>query len=616
MIPSNSSAAAWLASMKPVLLLVMLVGCNVLLSQAQSQTTPKAKATPAANTSPSPAITGTIKGRLVADDGQPLTNANVMVQSLTPTLAAKPSRVDAEGRFVFADLPPGAYLVLATAPGYIDQSMSVGEQTEWPRHLIGSNVTITMIKGGVITGTVTNARGEPMTGVPVRALLSGGSLLSLTSFFLGGGGAETDDRGVYRIYGLLPGQYLVQAGGKGSFGQFMPSGFDSDVPTYYPSTTRDTAVPVSVRGGDETAGIDIKYRGADGHTVSGFVLGDLQTGAVTSAVTIFLTHAGSTAPLSIEIAGPTEPRPAFSFNGLGDGEYNVFASYFASPSENGLVATKSVVVRGGDVTGLELRLVSLGSVTGTVTLDPIKPEDKCDQRNSQLVETVLSAPLDNKKEGAAQSIVSMLGGGVGTLSDKGEFALRNLQAARYRLEVKLPSESWYVRAINLPRAASPSAPRPTQPQTAAAASSSNLKAWPGVLTLKAGEQLSGATVMIGQDAAGLRGRVTMSGETTTIPIGARVHLLPAESEQADNLLRYTETLVASDGTFAFSNLAPGRYFILTRVGPTPEPDTPSQPVARDPAARAKLRSEAESSNAIIELKPCQRVVDYQLKAGG
>jgi hypothetical protein len=554
-------------------------------------------------------VTGSIKGRLVADDGQPLTNATVMVQSLTQTPVPRPARVDSEGRFVLEELAPAAYLVVASAPGYIDQSLSRGTPSEWPRHLIGSNVTITMIKGGVITGTVTNAKGEPLTGVPVRAMPSGAGPASLTSLFGGTGGGETDDRGVYRIYGLLPGQYVVQAGSKGTFGPFMPSGFDIDVPTYYPSATRDTAVPVSVRGGDETTGVDIKYRGGEGHSISGFVLGELKVSAMTGAVTIFLTHAGSSTPLSLEIAAAAEPRRAFSFNGIGDGEYDVFAGYFTGPAENAFVGSKRVVVRGGDTTGVELTLASLGSITGTITLDPIKLEDKCDQRGSQLIETILNVPRDEPKKGTIETIVSMIGGGLGSLNEKGEFAVRNLEAARYRLEVKLPSESWYVRAIDLPGAAAPNA---AQPQATASAKTN---AWPGVVTLKSGQQLSGATIMIGQDAAGLRGKVTTSGEATTIPVGARVHLVPAEREQTDNLLRYSETLVHRDGTFAFTNLAPGRYFVLARVGPATEPDTPSLPLAQNPATRASLRRNAEAANAIVELKPCQRVVDHVVKLG-
>ena len=117
-----------------------------------------------------------------------------------------------------------------------------------------------MIKGGVITGLVTNAKGEPIVGVPVHATLQNAQP-SVVSFLTGGNMSETDDRGIYRIYGLLPGQYTVRAGSTGQFGQFIANGFDIDVPTYYPSSTRDTAIPVSVRSGDETSGIDIKYQG-------------------------------------------------------------------------------------------------------------------------------------------------------------------------------------------------------------------------------------------------------------------------------------------------------------------------------------------------------------------
>jgi hypothetical protein len=587
-----------------VLLLIMLAGCNALVTRAQSET-PRTAATPAASASPSPSITGTIKGRLVADDGQPLTNANVMVQALTAAPAVKPARVDSEGRFTFGDLPPAAYLVTATAPGYIDQSMSLGNPSEWPRHLIGSNVRITMIRGGVITGTITNAKGEPITGVPVQAVMNGGIASPLAALFSGAGGAESDDRGVYRIYGLLPGQYVVQAGGKGGFGMSSATGFDLDVPTYYPSATRDTAVPVSVRGGDETTGIDIKYRGTEGHTISGVVLGNLEAAKMSGAVTVFLSQSGATSAQSLALVPIADARHAFSFNGVADGDYDVFGGYFTGVSENGLAGTKRVTVRGGDITGIELRLTALASIAGTITLDPIKPEDKCDKRGSQLIETILKVPRDTAKKGEGQTMISMIGGSLGSLNNKGEFAMRNLEPARYRLEIKLPSESWYVNAIKLPGAAA----QAESPQPAVA--NPVTVGWPGVVNIKPGEQLSGVSVTVRQDAAGLRGRFDAQG--ATIQEGTRIHLIPVSREQANNVLRYSETFVKSDGSFAFANLAPGRYFILMRVEPPTDPDAMPRPLAWDATTRTKLRLEAEKANTIVELKSCERVVDYMLK---
>lgn len=595
--------------------LVMFATGNVVTTRAQSQTPAAPAATPTTTmgqkpeSTPTP-ITGTIKGRLVAADGQPLMNANIMAQSLTSAPSTKPTSVDSEGRFSFAELPAASYIIYATAPGYIDQATAQGDATEWPRHLIGSNVRITMIRGGVITGVVTNAKGEPVVGVPVHATMVNGTP-SLTNFFTGAGVTETDDRGVYRLYGLLPGQYAVNAGGSGQFGQFTPSGFDNDVPTYYPSATRDTAVPVSVRSGDETSGIDIKYKGAGGHSISGLVLGTVPAGGQAGAITIFMSHAGSAAILSIQIAAITDPRRAFSFNGVADGEYDLFATYMANVVEGALAGTKRVTVRGGEVTGIELSLAPLASVSGTITLDPIKPEDKCDQRGSQVIETIPRLTRDEPKKSGSQMMIAMLSGGLGTLNEKGEFAMRNLEAARYRLAIKLPTEGWYVRAINLPGAA--------QAQQAAAgtakpsAANPNLNFWQGVVAVKSGEKLSGVSVMVGQDAAGLRGRFETEG---AIRENTRVHLVPAERDQTNNVLRYSETIVASDGTFSFSNIAPGRYFILLRVEPPTDADAPARPIAWDPAARTKLRLEAEKAKTIVELKPCERVVDYSLKPGG
>lgn len=133
------------------------------------------------------------------------------------------------------------------------------------------------------------------------------------------------------------------------------------------------------------------------------------------------------------------------------------------------------------------------------------------------------------------------------------------------------------------------------------------------MTIKSGENLGSVSIMVGQDAAGLRGRITP--ERTTIPEGTRVHLVPGERDQANNILRYSETVVKSDGSFILTNLAPGRYFIHSRVEQLTEPDESPRPIAWEVAARAKLRREAEAAATIVELKPCQQVGDYALKVG-
>lgn len=598
---------------------------NVAPAAAQSQpAAPQPSSTPAAtpalvpaekpalNKGTAPPVTGTIKGRVVSDDGRPLTNANVMAAQTTNSGMSKASRVDSEGRFVFDEMPASVYVIIATVPGYIDPSLATGDPSQWPRHLIGAQLKITMLKGGVITGTVTNSKGEAVVGVPVQATLANGPPSTLVNYVSGGGISESDDRGIYRIYGLLPGQYTVSAG-RGQFAQFSSTGFDLDVPTYYPSSNRDTAVPVSVRSGDATTGIDIKYRGSEGRSISGVVLGTIEAGATPAVVPILVAHAETTSVLTMALASGADERRTFSFSGLADGEYDLLASFMPGPNGTAMAGTKRVTVRGGDVTGVELRLAPLSSIAGTIMLDAIKPEDKCDKRRSQLVETIVEAPRDDGKKSGSQAMTGWYTGFGGTVNDKGEFAMRNLEAGRYRLDVKLPTESWYVRAINLTGAPPQPGPQPSPSGSPSGASPSPRNTWQGVLTLKLGERVSGPSIEVGQDAPSLRGRLATSREGTVVPAGLLVHLIPVDREQANNVLRYSETTVNSDSSFKFTNIAPGRYFIISRVEPPVESDAAPRPAAWDPTARARLRREAEAAKTEVELKPCQAMLDYPLK---
>src|SRR5262249_39639259 len=79
-------------------------------------------------------------------------------------------------------------------------------------------------------------------------------------------------------------------------------------------------------------------------------------------------------------------------------------------------------------------------------------------------------------------------------------------------------------------------------------------------------------------------------------------------EMANDALRYGEADSERDGAFALTNLAPGRYWLVTR----PVEDAESRPAALDGQARAGLRAEGEASNTVIELKTCDRISNYTL----
>jgi hypothetical protein len=121
-------------------------------------------------------------------------------------------------------------------------------------------------------------------------------------------------------------------------------------------------------------------------------------------------------------------------------------------------------------------------------------------------------------------------------------------------------------------------------------------------------------VTIAEGATSLRGRVTPEKEGARLPAKLAVHLVPAETASANDVLRYAETVAEREGAFEFRNMAPGKYRLLARAAPDDEPsDRPSAPVAWDANERAKLRKEAEAMTVEVELKPCQRISDQVVK---
>src|SRR6185503_7438366 len=152
---------------------------------------------------------------------------------------AQTAVTDNEGKFEVTGLEPLTYQVIARHSVY---SLLPREEGSPNNYHIGDSVRLVMVKGGIITGTVTTRTGEPVIGVRVRATtVPNGEIVQERS---------TDDRGVYRIYGLPGGKYVVSAGGGGGF--YPEDPYDLDIPTYSPASTRDTAAEITVRLGEET----------------------------------------------------------------------------------------------------------------------------------------------------------------------------------------------------------------------------------------------------------------------------------------------------------------------------------------------------------------------------
>jgi hypothetical protein len=549
---------------------------------------------------------GVITGRVINDAGRPVAGAPILVikAGVKVTSGFQTSTADDEGNFKATGLGPGSYMISTSVPGYVAAQID----SERDYHRPGENVTVNLIKGGVITGRVTDPYGEPMVGVRVQAFKV--RELEVGQKYSGGlmqmNGRLTDDRGVYRLYGLEPGVYVVGVSNDQA-GLYGGAYAGREAMTWHPSSPRATAAEIAVRSGEEVAGADIRHREERGHTISGTVVGETASGSMVDGVTIMLTSGPDRRLVGMTGAYGTKN---FAMFGAPDGEYEIIAFRASSREADFASSTpRRVVVRGADVSGIELKIAPPTSISGRVKIEvggagKSPCEDGAQAKNRAVIEDVLLiAAADDESAPSIQSIAPQFryyGGATGGATDeKGEFTLGGLAAGRFRIKVDLPDEGWYVRAI-------------TQPASGAA--KKPVDASRNGVAVKAGEKLSGVEVVIAEGAASLSGRVVPGKEGAKLPSRLRVHLIPAEVSAADDVLRYAETTVGVDGEFGFKHLAPGKYLLYARQSSEKEANSDrSRPLAWDEIERAKLRREATAAKNEIELKVCERVKDHVLR---
>ena len=575
---------------------VWLMAALSLVARAQQPAT----AVPA----PEPRI-GSITGRVLTDDGQPLVKARVSVYKLG---AKQPEffnlTTDAEGAFAAHSLTPGVYSAAASMPAYVTPD----EQNANAHLRLGAFVTLTLSQGGVITGSVYDESGAAL----VRANVFAYRLRTLTGAALNPAGdnandTTTDDRGVYRFYGLPSGSYRMSA--KSRIGQ-------DQLPTYYPSTSRAAATEITVNAGSETGAIDIRLRKELGLTISGTVTG-AKEGGLMSHTSVTARNLNTKMP-----EGETEATKenTFVLRGLTDGDYELRATTEAfqafGAEKAGLQAASSFVrvsIRGASVSGVTLRMNSVASLKGRLTLEKTdKPTatatgtaigtaaDKCSAVSSLLAEAAITAHSTDSKAASNDQSGNQSGDqsgnqGLAVPNEQGEFTLRPLEAGQYHLRFDLPAPTWYVRTIAglVGPAVGKAAPLPSDQ-----------------FTLKPGQALDNIVATIAGNAARLQGRVSAIKGARL-----RIHLVPADTAQAEDLLRYDETLAASDGTFQFDHIAPGKYWLLAQAVAANEPlETQRRLQVWDNAARKQLRKDAELAAVVFEARPCSVNKDFKLEA--
>jgi protocatechuate 3,4-dioxygenase beta subunit len=443
---------------RPISLLACVLACAAVLG-AQSQPPPAAgsqrpaRDTPAQQQDAPPPPAGRIMGRVVAaDNGRPVKRARIFI-SAAELPEGRGALTDESGVFDLTELPAGRYTLSVSKAGFV--SLSYGQrrplQAGTPLQLADGQqlkgVDFRLPRGSVIAGHVFDEDGDAMPGASVRVLryryLQGDRRLTPA------GSAQTDDRGQYRIWGLMPGDYYVSAVARnfngGRFGRFGGRGGFRDAanpedddeamayaPTYFPGVPSvNEARPVTVGLGQESLDIDFNLQLVRTARVTGHVTNPDGTPTTSGSITLTPDAGGAGGrQLGMNYGSRIEWDGAFTVTGVPPGRYQLRAR--GNDTEEPQYGSQPLTVGSADVGNLTVVLSPGGTISGTIAFSPSQS----------------SPPDPTQIRIAAPSLESGVGGSDTARVEKdGRFSIHGLAAGPHLIRPNGNLHGWSLKSV-------------------------------------------------------------------------------------------------------------------------------------------------------------------------
>jgi hypothetical protein len=397
---------------------------------------------------------------------------------------------------------------------------------------------LTRLRGGVIAGQIIDSQGRPVIEekITLKKLDENNKPLSSTNYNPDDNMSRTDDRGVYRIYGLREGRYLVSVGyapdarSVAESRRFYPR-------VFYPKATSESeAKAIEVSEGSEATDVDITVSDPkEARDVSGRVV-DAGTGEPVEGVKIEVSGVSSDgSPRDRVRESESGPNGGFRVSGLLPGKYALLTK---SRLNNGFVSDPVIFdVSESDASGIELKVRrDTASISGIVVIEGTN-DPKVLAKLSQVylyATIILAAP----KTGASVEIPPV------QVNADGSFRMDGLLAGKAGIWRWSQSDELTIARIE--RNGAPIEKR---------------------IEMAAGEQVTGVRVVFLYDALTLRGEMKVVGGT--LPADCRGYVIAL---RADQNAGYSQSAwIDARGQFVIENLASGEYEItVSPCCPDPE----------------------------------------------
>jgi protocatechuate 3,4-dioxygenase beta subunit len=436
---------------------------------------------------------------------------------------------DDDGKYQLTELAAGQFTVMPLAKAFVvgtsgaykqpGQSITVAE---------GETITkidFDLVRGGVITGRITDTDGRPVIGELVHVVAKDAPDVGRPVTPFDGSRNKTDDRGIYRVYGLSPGNYKVSIGQTAAAGgvSIMGMGGSQYTKTFYPGVADEAkAMLLEINEGTEVTNIDlVASKSGRGFSVSGRVV-DADSGQPVPSV--YVVHSslneGTQQLGGMNFSGSqTDANGKFRLENVQPGHY---AAYMLATGEASTSYSDQTPfdVSDTDVSGVEIKVRRGATISGVAVI-----ENNFDPAVASSLQTVSLFAFSATKGGAPSFSRSQI-------NADGKFSFSGLAPGKVQINVV-------------------GFPTPPKGLTLVRTEVDGVEQREGI-EVNAGSKITGVRLVFAYGAGSISGEVKAEGGTLPAGVTLQVVIRSASGGRQSGS-------VDARGHFVVENVPPGAY---------------------------------------------------------